>query len=242
MKFVSFLLMVVGQACLAQTTINKNFTIQPGQKINLSFDHPELIKVSTWDRNEVVISGTVSINNGENDDAFGLTGSVSNGIVSIAGEMINLKSLPQRITIVRDGRKITFKDKSEYKKYIAEFGKDYTLMSTGVEIEIVLEVKVPKNSLTFIRSVYGMVEIKNYEGFIDVVATYGGIDAALNVKSTGELIAETNYGQIYSNLEVKFDGGEVQDFHTLVTAKLGSGPKLSFESKYGNVYLRKEQP
>jgi hypothetical protein len=55
----------------------------------------------------------------------------------------------------------------------------------------------------------------------------------------GELNAETNYGQIYSNLDYKFSGREEEDFHTLVSAKLGNGPSYSFESKYGNVYLRK---
>jgi hypothetical protein len=239
MKLISFLLLVVGQGLLAQTTINKSFPVQAGQKINFYFDHPELIKVSTWDKNEVAISGSVSINNGENDDAFGLTSSVSGGTLYIRGEMINLKSLPHRITIYRDGQKITFKNKEEYKKYTASSGRDYNMMSTGVDIEITLEVKVPKNMMTEFKSVYGMVEVKSFEGPIDVVSTYGGVDAALNEKLVGELVAETNYGQIYSNLDVKFTGGEEKHFHSLVIAKPGTSPKQSYESKYGNVYLRK---
>jgi hypothetical protein len=239
MKLISFLLLVVGQACLAQTTISKSFPVQAGQKVNLYFDHPELIKVSTWDKNEVAVTGSVSINNGENDDAFGLTSSVSGGIVYIRGEMINLKSLPHRITIYRDDKKITFKNKEEYKKYASETGRDYNMMSTGVDIDIVLEVKVPRNLVTEIKSVYGMVEVRGFEGPIDVVSTYGGVDAALNEKLVGELVAETNYGQIYSNLDVKFTGGEEKNFHSLVIAKPGASPKQSFESKYGNVYLRK---
>ncbi len=239
MKQICFLLLVVGQVSFAQTTINKSFPAQSGQKINLYFDHPELIKVSTWDKNEIAISGSVSINNGENDDAFGLTSSVSGVMVYIRGEMINVKSLPHRITVYRDGKKITFKDKAEYKKYVSESGRDYNMMSTGVDIEILLDIKVPRNLATEIKSVYGMVEVKNFEGPIDVVSTYGGVDAALNAKTTGELIAETNYGQIYSNLDVKFTGGEEKNFHSLVMAKPGTGPKQSFESKYGNVYLRK---
>jgi hypothetical protein len=132
-----------------------------------------------------------------------------------------------------------FKDNAEYKKYIAESGRDFNRMTNGVDIEIVLEIKVPKNMVTQINSVYGMVEVKSFDGPIDVVATYGGVDAALNTKTTGELIAETNYGQIYSNLDVKFTGGEEKNFHSQVIAKPGTGPKQSFESKYGNVYLRK---
>ena len=239
MKSIWVLMVVIGQAVLAQTTISKSFQVQADHKINLHFDHPELIKVSTWEKNEVSISGSISINNGENDDAFGITSSTNNGIISIKGEMINLKSLPQRITIVRDGKKVSFKDKTEYKKYAAEMGRDFNMMSTGVDIEIILEVNIPRNMITKVQSVYGMVEVKNFQGPIEVISTYGGVDAALNINTTGELIAETNYGQIYSNLDVKFSGGEEKNFHTLVMAKPGSGPRQSFESKYGNVYLRK---
>jgi hypothetical protein len=77
---------------------------------------------------------------------------------------------------------------------------------------------------------------------LTVEAKYGGVDAALNERMVGELLAETNYGQIYSNLDTEF-GGDVlsqRDFHTIVSAKPGSGPRYDFESKYGNVYLRKE--
>jgi hypothetical protein len=238
MRFMIMILLVVGQVVLAQTPVNKSFPVQAGQKLDLYFDHPELMKVSTWDKNEVAITGTVSINNGENDDAFGLTSSASAGVLSIRGEMINLKSLPQRITIYRDGQKITFKNKEEYKKYTAESGRDYNMMSTGVDIDITLEIKVPKGMATNFRSVYGMVEVLNFDGPIDVTSTYGGVDASLNASRTGELSAETNYGTIYSNLDVKFTGEE-KNFYISVTAKPGSGPRQSFESKYGNVYLRK---
>lgn len=47
------------------------------------------------------------------------------------------------------------------------------------------------------------------------------------------------FGQIYSNLNVALKGVEDGNFHTYVTAKPGSGPRYAFESKYGNVYLRK---
>ncbi len=43
---------------------------QPGQKIAMNFDYPEMIRVSAWDKNEISISGSVQINGGENDDAL----------------------------------------------------------------------------------------------------------------------------------------------------------------------------
>jgi hypothetical protein len=226
----------------AQTAINKSVAIQPGQKIVMHFDYPELVRVSTWDKNEISIQGTASINNGENDDAFILEASTQGNTVTIRNQIVNLKGLPQRYTIKDGSQTITFKSKEELHKYQEQNGKGkFDMMSTGVDMDIQLEIKVPRNFETRIESVYGTVEIKEFTGPLAVTSTYGAVDAALSEKATGELSAETNYGEIYTNLETKFGGapGKQENFHTYVSAKPGNGPRYSFESKYGNVYLRK---
>lgn len=226
---------------LAQTAINKSVPVSAGQKINMHFDYPELVRVSTWDKNEISIQGSVSINGGESDDAFVLETSTSGNIISIESRINGIKNLPQRITVNDGGQKIVFRTKADYRKYCDENGKNFNSMSTGVDMDIILEIKVPQNVETRVESVYGMVEVKQFTGPLVVEATYGGVDAALQEKSTGELEAETDFGQIYSNLDVKLLGNNVRerDFHTYVSAKPGNGPRYSFESKYGNVYLRK---
>ena len=223
----------------AQTKINKVIPVKAGQKITMHFDYPELIKISTWDKNEIAITGTVSINGGENDTAFVLENSESGNQVSIRSEINDMKNLPKRYVVIRGGQKIIFKDKSEYKKYQAENGTEFNTLSMGPEIDIELEVKVPRNMETRVEAVYGMVEIKDFVGPLTVDATYGGVDASLQEASTGELIAETNFGQIYTNLNLKFTSNKDEDFHTYVSATPGKGPRYSFESKYGNVYIRK---
>ena len=224
----------------AQTQINKSIPVSAGQSVLLHFDYPEMVRVSTWDKNEVSVQGTVSINNGESDDAFELFTSSSGNTVSVRNEIKNLKSLPQRYTIVDGTQKITFKDRAELKKYQEQNGRQFDVMSCGVDMEIVLEIKVPRNVKTKVESIYGMVEIKDFSGPLDVEATYGGVDAALTERSIGMITAQTNYGEIYTNFDTKFGGDKIEKhFHTNVSAKPGSGPEYSFESKYGNVYLRK---
>lgn len=237
--FVLIALCCLGEATYAQTAINKVYPVQAGQTIQFHFDYPELIKVSTWEKNEVSIQGTVSINAGENDEAFQLSSSIKGNILAIESEIVNLKNLPRRITVMRDGKKMTFKNKAALRDYDPGNHNNYKFYSEGVDMDIVLEIKVPKEIVTKIESVYGMVEIKGFNGPLVVDATYGGIDASLNESKTGELKVETNYGQIYSNLDHPFSGKEEEDFHTLVFAQLGNGPGYRFESKYGNVYLRK---
>jgi hypothetical protein len=225
----------------AQTIINKTIPVQKGQKLKMKFDYPELVKVTTWDKNEISLEGRVSINGGESDDAFKLDINTSGTEIVIRNEIENMDALPHRITVMRDGEKMIFKNKAEWRKYQDEHGGKHSMMNEGVEMDIQLDIKVPKNMETYVESVYGLVEVKDFTGPLTVEATYGGIDASLTEKSLGELIAETNYGHIYSNLSVKFDGSNMrdEDFHTLVSVKPGTGPRYSFESKYGNVYLRK---
>lgn len=233
------LISFVTVSLVAQTPVTKSFATTSGQKILLRFDYPELVKVSTWDKNEISISGKVSINGGEHDDAFELTQSVSGNTMIVENRIKNLKQLPQRITIKRGEERITFKSKQEFEKYAEQNGRDFEYTTYGVDMEIVLEIKVPRNTETKIESTYGMVEIRNFNGALTVDATYGGVDVAVQATTTGELVAETGYGQIYSNLDFKFSGSEFKDFHTQVVARPGNGPRYRFESKYGNVYLRK---
>jgi len=224
----------------AQTPVNKTIPVQAGQKVAMHFDYPELIRVSTWDKNEISVTGTVSINGGENDDAFILESSVTGSTVNLSNEIRNMKNLPHRVTIWRDGQKVIFRDKEAFNKYQKENGRTFESQSWGVDMDIILEIKVPRNAETRIESVYGTVEIKNFVGPLAVLSTYGGVDAAVTEKATGQITAETNYGEIFTNLDAKF-GGQIADeaFHTFVTATPGTGPKCSFESKYGNVYIRK---
>ncbi|HRI78486.1 MAG TPA: hypothetical protein PLR06_03035 [Cyclobacteriaceae bacterium] len=240
-KIITLLLFLLATGLQAQTQVNKTITVSPGQKIKMTFDYPKLITVTTWEKNEIQITGTVSINNGENDDSFKLDFSTKDNVVTVDSYIKDMKNLPHTVTIMEDGKKIMFRTKEDFKKYEEENGKHYTRMSWGTDIEITLDVKIPEHTETHVKSTYGMVEVKKFLGALDVEATYGGIDVAVEEKSTGELVAETNYGDIFSNLTVRFDGinGKHDNFHTLVKAHPGKGPNYTFESKYGNVYLRK---
>lgn len=225
----------------AQTIVSKSVPVRADQTIVMKFDYPELIKLSTWDKNEISIQANVDINNGGNDEAFELLIDNEGSGVSIENKIRDIKNLPQMITVMDGAEKIIFKSKEEYKKFKAENGSAFDRVSWGVDINVIIEIKVPKGIKTTITSIYGMVEVNNFEGPIAVEAQYGGVDVALNEKEIGELSAETSYGQIYSNLDARFTGKNLQekDFYTFVSARLGSGPRYDFESKYGNVYLRK---
>ena len=62
-------------------------------------------------------------------------------------------------------QKMTFRDKEALRKYENEHGKrKYDTQIWGVDVDIVLEIKVPQNMSTRIDAEYGMVEVKVFDG------------------------------------------------------------------------------
>ncbi|WP_426473723.1 hypothetical protein [Chryseobacterium balustinum] len=236
---ITFAVSLVFGLTVAQTAINKSFSTDKNQKISLKFDYPELIKISTWDKSEVQILGTVNINENESNEAFQIKESKEGNYLVIEGKIAEMKNIPRRIKVEKDNKKLIFKTRKEYEKYCKDNNVTFNSMTNGVDVDIKLEIKVPKYLMTQIESQYGLVEVKDFGGTINVNAIYGGIDATVLDKNVGKISAETHFGQIYSNLDTKFTGKDSNDFRTLVTATFGNRPQYNLESKYGNIYLRK---
>lgn len=244
----SLILAAVSLPLIAQTAkpkdgsaeVEKTIPVQKGQRISMRFDYPELVKVTTWEKNEVSVRADVDINDGQNNDAFVLEASVSGDIVKIDSRIDDMENIPHRITVWNEGEKIIFSDKNALKAYQKEQGKTFKSVSYGVDMNIVVEIFVPRNVETRIESIYGIVEVKGFDGPLEVEATYGAVDASVRERAVGEVVAETNYGEIFTNLQAKFSGDFPEhDFHTFVKATPGTGPKYALESKYGNVYIRR---
>ena len=231
----------------AHTKVDKTVPIKSSQKLVLNFDYPE-VKVQTWDKNEVSVTGTASINHGEHDSAFEMEVSTSSGEVTITSLMKNKESIPKRIVIKKGDQEYFFKTDNfrspEVQKFLEENGRDYSYQSHGIIQEIKLTIFVPRNIETVVHSKYGIVEVSGFDGPLAVDSKYGGIDASILAASTGQLTARTQYGEILSNLDTRFDqqrSAEKSDKRwTEISANLGKGPRYDFESKYGNVYLRKK--
>jgi hypothetical protein len=239
-------LLTYSLAVFAQTKIEKNFPVQGIQKVELAFDYPELIQVHTWDKKEVQVKGSVSINRGEHDNAFQLTSKVEGNTLQISSEIKDKNSIPRRTVIKKGDREYYFRaaDASdpEVQKFLEENGRDYVYMSNGIIQEISLEIFLPKGMDCRIDAKYGLVEITDFSAPLTVNAPYGGIDATIVSANTGELTARTRFGEILTNLDAKFKSSEDMNSHdhwTEVMASFGNGPKFDFESKFGKVYLRK---
>ena len=220
----------------AQTIVTKSYPVKQGQQVNLKFDYP-VVKISTWEKNEVSVIAHVDINGGENDAAFMLEEQSTEGGIIISDHIKDMNSLPRRYTIVRGGKKTIYKLRADYEEALKDGGVQQSY--DGQDIDIVLEIKVPAHCVTDLKAIYGIVEMTNFNAPATVDDVYGGIDATITAASTGKLQATTRYGQIYSNLDFKITDHSEHDFYNSITAEPGTGPAYSFTSSYGKIYLRK---
>lgn len=242
-------LLILSFSVNAQTKIEKRITVQSGQTLNMDFEWPELIKIQTWDQKDILVKGEVSINKGENDDAFEIIVNQSGKEINISSELKDKENIPKRLLIKIGDTEYFFKandiNDPEVQKFLDEHGRKYVYMSNGIIKEIKLEIFVPRGMETSVEAKFGLVEIKNFQAPLKVSSKFGGVDASIAERSTGELTARTEFGEILTNLDVKFDSNKKSDNHhdrlTVITAKPGSGPRYDFESKFGKVYLRKSE-
>ncbi len=230
-------LLLAHGATIAQTVINRSYPIKAGEKLHLKFDYP-VVRVSTWDQKEVSIVAKVSINDGESDNAFTLLDETKDGVLEISSRIKDMDKLPRRYTVWDAGKKTVFKTEAEFNDYKSKAGgiRSY---STGTDIDIKLEVKVPVGTPTEINSVYGIVELANFNAPVTIDAVYGGIDASLDKSRAGQIKATTVYGKIYSNLNLELTDHQQEHFLNSITAQPGKGPAYAFKSTYGKIYIRK---
>jgi hypothetical protein len=242
----AFVLSIVCMPLGAQTVVEKSVPVRPGQKLSLDFEWAEIIKVTTWDQPQASIKVSVSINRGENDDAFMLESKAEGSTVIVSSAIRDEDKIPERIVIKHGDVEYYFKtgnyNDPEIQKFLEEKGREYRYMSHGVIKDINYEVKVPRGIETEVNTKYGLVEVESFASTLTVNANFGGVDATIDPARVGQLTARYCFGEVLTNLDLTFSTGRESEHPgkwSEITAKAGSGPSYRFESKFGKIYLRK---
>lgn len=240
MKSILFWLFMALVPCIAlsQTKVTKTYPVKNGQNIELKFDYPKIIRISSWDKNEISIEATVKINEGQSNQAFSLFDSIFDGKILIKNKL-DMKQIPNDYYLVDRGIKTKFNTKEDLEKYVKEnASSNATTIYQQKDIEITIEIKLPSNVNTNVASVYGIVELKDFNGPIKIDAKYGGVDASLSEQKIGKIKLTNRYGKIYTNLNLKPTEQVERNFFTSLTASPGKGPDYDISSSYGNIYIR----
>jgi len=252
---------------IAQTSIQKNIANANGKKIIMDFNRASA-KIIAWDKNEVSIKGSVSINNGDHDENFIIDIQEKSNEINIQTFVKNIDNLPKMIVIKNGDEKHYFRDTKEGKKALKEFKSKneghYNSWSEGIHTEITLEIHVPKNSNLSIESLYGHVDLENVTSQVNVENTYGHVDVkmgntfskmmklhstynfvdvSLPASAKLDLNLNTGYGEIYTDLNIQQNdpAQHRKNFGAKVSGSLnGGGTPLQVEATYNNIYLRQD--
>lgn len=240
----STLLLVMASVGLAQTKINKSFDVSSFDKLELLLEYPELIQIKVWKGKEVKIEGTVDIQNGQFDNDFQISSRSENGKLIIQSSIKDLKKNSEKYSVhsgndEREDRSITISDKGTT---VQVGGKKKSKYVNGIKVSIKLVVTIPEDMKVMLDARYGLVEVLGSPISLEIDARYGGVDVTVDERQLIELAARTQWGQIYTNLEIPVkmggDDGMGKWMKAETSVKRGDN-RLSVTSQYGNVYLRK---
>jgi hypothetical protein len=230
----------------SQTIIEKNIPVNSGQKVVMNFERPELINITTWDKNEISIKAEVSINYGANDDAFEIEITRGNQL-EISSTIKDYDNLPSKIVIKHNGKEYFFdtddRHAPEVEKFLEEVGSDgYQYLQFGVIIDIVLHISVPKDLALDVDAKYGMVELIGFTNDLNVHSKFGGIDVSVASNVNTLIQVKTKFGETYSNLDVVYSGNTPDhpgNWQTLEAEVNDPKNKQFLRSEFGNIYIRK---
>ena len=243
-QIIILLLCFLGTHLMGQNTFEKSYALNSSEKLTLDFEYPELVKISTWDKQEVVIKAKVIINGEENTEDFTIENKRTAGKLIISSRLKNLDKFKnnniyvsrhddddddQSVTMNRDGSTITI-------------GKGKKSYRYGTEIDIVLEVFLPKSAQVEIDAKYGLVEVQSIPKELFIMAKFGGADVKISEQNVKSLKASTSWGQIFSNLSAKMsiNGDDMPGKNMRAEYENNKGQEsVRVESEFGHIYLRK---
>ena len=227
-----------------QANIQKTIEVNKGQKVEMLIDDANLINIRGWDEDYMEIIALVQINNDMNNESYQLEVNEKAGTVYIEGFIQDKDKLPRMIQI-KKGDQVYFFNTDDSKspeimKFYEEHGRDgIQWTSHGVMWDIKYEIKTPNNTELKIVSKFAMIDIDNFEGNVQASSKHGGVDIAVESSNKVDFNLKSDWGEIFTNLNLKFDSDFNKDQKEITCSLNGGGDLFAeLESKHGNIYIR----
>lgn len=225
-------------------------------------------EIETYDGDELLIKGTVSINLNLDNDAFEMKIEQNNGRVAVTTQ-VDSESVPKRVIGRNNNGEYIILSKNgdeDHRMILKESGAKYDMINYGMQSDISLKFMVPKDKSLRVKHNYGDVSITGQFSKLIVSLVYGDLDVIQdNISSTTDIILQSTYGHVDYTLpseaalkfEVSSEYGEVLTDLDLVSMSnkentkgmrcygtkgvfaLNNGVDIAtVKSTYDNVYLR----
>ncbi len=210
---ITALLLTAAWVSSAQTKVTERAIVNNQDLLELKFDFADDIAVKTWDKNEVLVEVSVTINNGEYDHIF---------------------SLEKRETT----RSIIIEmDKDMWDKV------DRKGNNCNWQTDIDYTVYMPKNMTVDAYTISGNFLLSSYPSDMRLKTISGDIDISVTSSAGVDFKAKTISGEIYSDLDIDYPEGkdglrQIVGMNVKGRVNKGGTP-MELETISGNIYLRK---
>ncbi len=223
--------------------------------------------IRNWDQSDIKVEGKVNINFGENDDSFIYEFEKKGEQMVFVSDIKNMDDLPRYLSYEIKGKKYHERlgeGSKNWKDIKEELPEGVDHISTGVDIVVELIFYLPPEISFETQLIYGDLNIENCSNEMDVnntyghviadfssggltnecklISTYSFVDVALPPSADVSLSLQTNYGEVFSDLELSVDKSRSTDkvFENIIIGDLNNGGRgLMIKATYNNIYLRK---
>jgi len=261
----------------AQTSIESTIDVTSQTKLSLNAQYAD-IEVTSWDGDQIIIEGTVDIDDGKLDEYFNMDVNDKRDVIYVESSVDEKAFKGNSFMIFKKQEQISAdKCKSKYTSYCKSRancisncrsnrkGDKSNIDRVSYNVDIILNIKVPKNMILDISAEYGEVELNNPTQEVIVRNTFGGVKAIIPSSRLNDIELEskfkfvdltisedaqydlslyTEFGSLYTDFDNEVSNGMTtsieeafkQDIRSTIN---GGGTKVKLSSNFGNVYLRK---
>lgn len=221
-------LLLISVGLQAQKVIKKNIPYQKGQQIRLDLPIAETIRLSGWDKDEIALVATITINNNTLNEALVLE-------VDESGEAIQLEASFNE-ELLKKAKAADCPD--ALTSYREDDGEGFSVCT-----DIIYELKVPRNADLKLETISANVEAEGLQGANQIKSISGFIDFSWPQQHEADIRLQSVTGELYTDLDFEILNKEETPpmvGYELKGKKGGGGPLLELETISSNIYLRKQ--
>ncbi len=226
-KYTFLLLVLIINQAFSQKIIDKKLPFSAGQTVNLNLRFGDSIKVRYWDKNEVSVHISATINAGKLNDALTVTTSSNT-------EQISLKTDLNQ-DMLSEGKETDCPDKkSTYNS--DKNGKRFYICS-----EINYQVFLPRQAKLVLESINGNIDIEGATTAVQAKTISGFVDMSWPKSKGANLGMKTITGEVYTDFTIDYKDKKQKNpivGYMLEGTMNGGGPEIKLESISNNVYFR----
>ena len=197
----------------AQKKIEKNFSFNGKNEVNLNLQIADSIKILTWNKNEVGVKASISINENKDNEDY---------LVKFDEEGSQIKVKAQLDPEKR--RNYQWHSDSNCCRY---------------ETDIYWEVYVPEKATVDIETINGNITITGKTSAIKAYSISGFIDLAVPADLKADFKFSTITGTVYSNIAMNNPGASKKSHADIVSKYNGGGTPVNLKTISGDIFVRK---